>query len=436
MAAPITTKPVQVTPQQLAALFLKYARTYPGIVQIGAVPAGQSGGPVSAVTWNKEVPTAPSWADAVVVQVTLPITVVQPVASTMTISPYFPLPAFAHNLVLGGAPPFASPISGVPFWLDEITSRSEAYDTSDNDPTDIPTAWRDTGLGVGGSNPNYTFNLAGLTPGGTVVAGGSITTINYVITFRYRINLGRSWHNRQSPNLFGMVPLGDPMNRPRLDMFLNPLVGTHPEDNLFQDKAGAGITASITTGQSASVTLCWESKSLDILPSGITVPSPLVGMGLAVNTNPQAVQNAGQLQQVQHRAAMVYEKVIHLLINNQGPVDPDYFGLWITGEEQSARWEYDANQANMWKAYDDYHRKYGRYLPSGVMVGDFVGGEDPRSPYETEYDGLMSPDVTYAAMAGIAATPAMYTALRVPNGVVMNGAYIRTYSFGLVSVPY
>lgn len=219
-------------------------------------------------------------------------------------------------------------------------------------------------------------------------------------------------------------------------MFLNPIVGTKPEDNAIQDLAAHGITAQIATGQSASVQVCWEAKSLDILPSGITVPSPLVGMGLAVNTNPQAIQNAGQLVQVQHRAAMIYEKTFHLLINNQQPVDPDYFGLWITGEEQSARWEYDANQANMWKYYDDIHRKYGRYLPPGVLVADYVGGEDPRSPYETEYDGLMSPDVTYAGMAGIAATPAMYTAVRVPAAVAMAGAYVRSYSFGLVSVPY
>lgn len=432
-------KPAQITPGQLAELFLKYARTYPGIVQVGNVAAGQAGGPQSTVVWNKDVPTAPSWADAIVVQVTLPITLTLPANSTATVSPWFPFPAFAHNLVLGGAPPFATPISGVPFWLDEITSRSEAYDTSDNDPTDIPAAWRDNGgsaVGVG-TNPNYGFSLAGITPGGTVVnSGTAATNTNYTLVFRYRINLGRSWHNRQNPNLYGMIPLGDPMNRPRLDMYLNSLVGNQPENNLFQDIGNKGITAAVTAGQQATVTLCWESKSLDILPSGVTVPSPMVGMGLAINSNQQAVQNAGQLAQIQHRAAMLYTKVFHLVINNQAPVDPDYFGLWITGEEQSARWEYDVNQSNYWKYYDDVHRKYGRYLPNGTLVADFIGGEDPSSPYETLYDGVMSPDVTYAAIAGIAATPAMYTATRVPNGVTMAGAYVRTYSFGLVSVPY
>lgn len=433
------TQNPSVTPQALAQLFLKYARTYPGVVQIGTIAAGSTGGVQSAVVWNKDVPVAPSWAEAIVVQVNLPITLTLPANSTATVSPFFPFPALAHNLVLGGSPPFASPISGVPFWLDEITSRSEAYDTSDNDPTDVPAAWRDNGGSAVGTstNPNYGFNLNGIVPGGTIVnAGTAVTNTNYVLVFRYRIVLGRSWHNRQSPNLFGMVPLGDPMNRPRLDMYLNALVGTHPEDNLFQDIGNKGITCAITTGLTGSVTLSWEAKSLDILPSGVSVPSPLVQMGLAVNTNPQAIQNAGQIQQVQHRAAMIYEKTFHLVINNQAPVDPDYFGLWVTGEEQSARWEYDVNQANFWKYYDDTHRKYGRYLPQGVLVADYEGGEDPKSPYETEYDGLMSPDVTYAGIAGIAATPAMYTAVRVPNGVAMVGSYVRTYSFGLVSVPY
>ena len=431
-----TAAPSKVTPQQLAELFLKYARTYPGIVQIGNVAAGQSGGPVSSVNWNKDVPVAPSWCDAIVAQVTLPISLTLPANSTATVSPYFPYPAFAHNLVLGGAPPFATPVSGVPFWLDEITSR-RAFDPNDNEEADLPAAWRDSSGTAGNSLTSVGFSLAGLTPGGTVAnAGSAAVTNNYVVTFRYRINLGRSWHNRRKPNLYGMIPLGDPMNRPRLDMYLNPLVGNHPEDNLFQDIAGKGITAAITTGQSASVTLCWESKSLDILPSGVTVPSPLVGMGLAINSNPQAIQNAGQINQIQHRAAMLYTKTFHILVNDQAPVDADYFGLWVTGEEQSARWEYDANQANYWKYYDDIHRRYGRYLPQGVLVADYIGGEDPGTPYHTEYEGLMTPDVAYAGMAGIAATPAMYTAARIPNGTTMNGAYVKTYSFGLVSVPF
>lgn len=431
--------PVRVSPQQLAAMFLKYARTYPGVIQIGSLAGGANvnGGATNSINWNKDVPVAPSWAEAVVLQITVPLSVTLPANSTATLSPFFPWCLFAHNLVLGGAPPFASPISGTPFWLDEITSRSEAYDPSDNDPTDIPAVWRNNAGNTGGPGNSFAYNLGGLTPGGTIVnAGTAAVTNTYTLTFRYRINLGRSWHNRQAPNLFGFIPLGDPMNRPRLDMYLNPIVGTHPEDNAIQDLAAKGITATITNGQNVSVNACWESKSLDILPSGISVPSPLVGMGLAINTSPQAVQNAGQIAQVQHRAAMIYEKTFHILINNQQPVDADYFGLWVTGEEQSARWEYDANQANLWKYYDDVHRRYGRYLPNGVFVADYVGGEDPRTPGNTEYDGLMSPDVTYAQMAGIAATPAMYTALRVPNGVAMNGAYIRTYSYGLVSVPY
>lgn len=420
--------PAQMSPQQIALAFLKYARTYPGIVQVGSVASGVSGGASSRVTWTSDVPEAPSWCEAIVLQISLPITLTLPAGATANVSPWFPFPAFAHNLILGGAPPFAQPISGVPFWLDEITSR-DRYDTSDNDPTDIPAAWRDTGPSAD------TFSLNGITPGGTVVnSGTAVTNTNYTIVFRVRIRLGRSWHNRVNPNLYGMVPLGDPMNRPRLDMYLNALVGPNPEDNLFQDVSAAGITC-VTNG-SPSITAVWESKSLDILPAGVVVPSPLVGMGLTVNSTPQAIQNAGQIQQIQHRSAMIYEKIIHLLVNDQQYVDPDYFGLWITGESQSARWDYDSNQSNWWKYYDDTHRKYARYLPDGMVIANLIGGEDPANPSATPYDGLMSPDVTYAAIAGIAATPAMYTAVRVPSGTSMNGAYVRTYSFGLVTVPY
>jgi hypothetical protein len=423
-----TGQTTALTPAQAALAFLKYAKTYDDIVQVGTINSGVSGGATASVNWNREVQTAPSWARAIVVHVSLPISVTLPASSTATISEFLPWAGLSHNLVLGGAPPFAAPVSGVPFWLDDITNK-ERYDPSDTGPTEVPASWRYTGA----STDSYT--IGSLVPGGTVVnSGASPVTNNYTLQFTYRIRLARSDDNRTNPNMFGYLPLGDPMNRPRLDMYLNPIVGPNPEFNLIQDIANAGITATLSSA--GSVTLVWESKALDILPSGISLPSPLVQMGLTVNTSPTSIQNSGQIVNVPHRAAMIYEKVFHLLTSGQQNIDADYFGLWLTGEQQSARWEYDANLGNFWKYYNDVHRRYRRYLPKGVFVADLVGGETPETPYNSPYNGLMSPDVTYAAVAGVPATPAMQTSIRIPSGVTPSVAYCRTYSFGLVSVPY
>jgi len=65
----------------------------------------------------------------------------------------------------------------------------------------------------------------------------------------------------------------------------------------------------------------------------------------------------------------------------------------------------DASENNLQSYYSMIHDTYKRYLPT-------------------------------AEAFGIAYTPAMETAVMFPAGTTMDSAYIRTYSFGYVEVPY
>ncbi len=426
-----TTAQDQASQQQAAhaanQLFLAYARTTYDVQQLGTIATGSAGGPTAQVVWNTVVPVAPCWCDEIIVVCQVPYQVTLPAGSTVTVSPFFPYNLFGHNLLLGGSPPFATPVSGTPFYLDEITSW-QAYDpihvlqdanlanVQDQGPAPLP----------------FQTGNANIVPGGTYNNTATVSVnVSGTAQVHYRIRA-----RRRRKGMWGYIPLGDPENRPILNMFLNPFVGNHPEDNPFQDVAAAGITA-VTTG-TTNVYVTWRAKQLDITPPGLaTIPQPTVGLGLAIDTNNGlAIANAGQIVQVEKRAAMIYEKMFHLLVNDEQTIEADYYGLWTTGQQQSAREEFDKVQNNFQNYYIKMHYVYQRWFAKGLYFSDLVSGEIPQLPAETLYKGLMSPDVGYAAMVGVAPTPAMYNAIRIPSGTAISGAYVRSYDLGLVTVPY
>lgn len=401
------------------AYFLKYARKRP-IAVAGTIATGQSGGvTASNAVLQSDIPTIPAWAVAMVIEVTLPIRLTVPAGATARISPFFPYSSMSMQLQLAGSPPWDQ-ISLVPWYLDDITSR-RGFDPSMT--------------GVGPANQNdagpFVYSDGGFTPGGTIVnGGGSPANTDGTVTFRTRVRLQRK------PNLlFGAIPLGDPENRPSLKLQLGALVGPNPENNAFQDTAAAGITSQLTGP--GTVNVLFECKSLDVLPPGLQeIPTPIVGLGLAVNYSTKDKTSAGTFLKMPKDAAMLYEKVFHCLINNQQGQRADYFGKWLTGEQQSARYEYDANAGTFNDYYAEVVRAYGRYLPRGVYVDDMVSGFNPDNPGLDPYEAHMTPDTGYAAEFGLPATPAWTDTLRIPAGTAIAGAYAAMYEFGLVNVPY
>lgn len=408
------------------ATFLQYARTRP--IQIpGTIPTGSSGGtPASNANFSTDIPVIPAWAAYLVLEVTLPLTVTTAASQTTGISPYFPWSSLAMQLSLAGSPPWDL-VSLVPWWIDYLTS-FKYMDFAD--------------LGPGGQTNQldpgpFVQNNGGFTPGATIVAGGSPVTTNGTVTFRCVCRL-----QRRRKFLFGAIPLGDPENRPKLTVQLSPLVGPNPEVSPFQSLSAGAATVASLSGQ-ATVNAIFLARNLDIFPPGIdAVPTPTVGMGLALNYTTTNIGNPGQLVKMYKTSAMIYEKMLALVFNSTAAgfggtaLRPDYFGKWLTGEQQSARYEYDATQGTFASYYEKLKRVYDRYFPVGCMIDDMVSGEHPEFPEASPYRAFMTPDTGYAQAFGIPATPAMTLAVRTPAGTPLNAAYAAQYDFGLVNVPY
>ena len=421
--------------QAANAAFLQFARTTYDVQQLGTITGSPTPGPTAIVSWAPQTPpVTPAWASEVIITAQVPYTITVPAGATITFSQYFPYCMFAHNLVLGGAPPFATPIAGTPFYLDEITSW-EAYDpiaapAPDTSLGDVTATYLSANSDHGGLA--FSTGNVDVLPGQTYHnTGTGAATLTGTATFTYRIKL-----KRRRRGMWGCIPLGDPENRPNLAMNLNAFVGGQPQNNPFQDVAAAGITA--TLNGTVNVYATWKALQLDILPQGVgSLAQPVVGLGLTIDTNNGlGIQNAGQIINVQKRSAMIYEKMYHLLINDQSGVRADYFGLWTTGQQQSARWEFDSSQNNFQNYFVKMHDVYKRWFPTGCLIADLVAGEIPELPGETLYKGMMSPDVGYASLIGVAPTPAMYVSVRIPSGTSMSSAYVVSFDFGLVTVPY
>lgn len=422
--------------QQTNAQFLKYAPPKTDVIQLGTVSNNPTLGPTAPVQWNKVVDVAPEWCDSIVIQAQVPYSLVVPAGATVHISPFFPYNIFAHMFTLAGAPPFPNWLPATPFVLDALT------DAAGRDPNgSVPFTAGGTSGASGTAFPNDNGPIAfdtgstDLVPGSSYTnSGASSQTISGTAKFAYRMKF-----SRRRDSLVGYIPLGDPENRPQLQMYANTMVGGNPESNAFQDVATAGITCALNG--SVSVNAIWKARRLGLTPQGMPeIGQPTVVMGLAIDSNGvpggTAIPNAGTYAPVTKRQAMLYEKMFAILVNDQQVIEADYFGLWNTAQQTSARSEFDKNAGNFFMYYDKIHEAYNRFLPTGVYLDDLHGGEIPEFPKATPYLGVMSPDVNLANQRGIAPTPAMQQVVRVPSGTSMNGAYVVTFDFGLLPVPY
>lgn len=402
--------------------FLKYARVreYP---LTGTIADQSTGGtPASNVAFQDQIPTVPAYAEKITFEITLPIRLTIPATSAVKVSRFFPYSAMLMGVTLAGSPPWDQ-ISLVPWYLDDITSSRNFDEAATGVVPGAESAQADAGP--------FTYSDGGFVPGSTITnATGAPVDTDGTVTFRVVCRL------RRNPRLmFGAIPLGDPENRPKITMQLAALVGPTPENNAFQDDTAAGVTAKLNGA--ATVTAIIDGLSLDVLPPDVeAIPEPVVGMGLAVTYSTQAAQNAGQFIKVTHNAAMLYEKIFHLLFNAQVSLRSDYFGNWLTGEQQSARWEYDAAVGTFNQLYRKVLRVYRRYLPLGVYLVDMVSGFDPDDPARDLYEAQQTPDTGYAQEFDLPATPAWTTALRPPAGTNMSSCYAAVYEFGTVNVPY
>lgn len=424
----------------LSAGWLDHARTQPFPVQVGSVAAGRSGGTAQdTIVWNpNEIPSVPAWASEIDIMCELPVAITLPASGgAVRFSPFAPYSAISLQLLLSGSPMWPNNMSLVPWWLDEIVNTAAGFDPfmvgpvlSNGDLPSATTPWFNQGPTALQTTWDAGTNDYG--PGETVTnATTAAVTVNTKIRWTSRIRL-----QRRRNQMWGMIPLGDPKNRPVVRAQLNALVGQQPENCLMMDTGTGTPTAVVDTG-GVILNMVFRAKSLDALPDGAAVNAPQVGFGLNVTYDqspPNA--NAGQIYNEQFQTAMLYTSIHQLLVNSEYALNPDYISLWLNQQRQSARYEYDLGAGTLQDYYQDNLRKYRRMLPDGHMLYDLEGGDFPDVKSVTPYVALMSPDASYAAAVGVAATPNMCTAWRLPTGTSISASYTASYAFGLIQVPY
>lgn len=395
---------------------------------VGSVPSGSSGGSTSNVTWQRDIPTIPAFCTALDYEITLPVTLtLGATTGAATLSPFAPYSAVANQLTLGGAPPW--PLTELTPWHIDSTMHRVDYDSAYTGLGNQSDGSFSGVLDTGPSPVAFSTAAGGLNPGAKVTnLTASPVSTNYTFTFKVRLKLQRKRHL-----LWGAVPFGDPRNRPLNITQVLPLVGINPEQSLFVN----GTLATAVLNGPATFTAVYELSYIDLLPPNISAaPTPAVSYGLQLITSSPSGLVAGALTRVSHRTAMTYTSIHDMLVNGELPIQSDYFGLWDDEDQQSARWSYDAQENTFNEYFSNYHRINRRYPYKGVYTTEMDDGEFPEVPSVTPYNGLMSPDQVYASDFGIPLTPAMTTTLRIPSGTALSNPYIRTYSFGLVRVPY
>lgn len=391
----------------------------------GILASGSSGGSTALYALNPStIPRVPMWCTEIEVTTTVSVQLSVPASGSFTVSPFAPYCGLSSQLTLAGAPPWVL-MEHTPWYLDVINTRrgfDPGYSGLGNNSATPFSSNRDQG-------PSSIAPAFGASPGSTITNTATTTaTYNHTWTWTDTIRL-----QRRRKSLVGSVPFGDPKNRPAFKLMLNPLIGTTPEQNLYVG-ATSGVTA-VTTAVS-NTNIIFKGNRIDVVPQGTQVPSPTVLLGLTVNTYSPAISNSGQILPIPHQDAMLYNYIHHILVNDQNTLRADYFGTWLTQEQKSARFEYDASQNTFARYFKEYHDRLETYPITGVYTADMVGGDFPDLPAETPYIGIMTPDAVYANNYGIVPTPNMQTAIRIPSGTSINQAYVRIYSFGLVEVPY
>ncbi len=421
----------QAIDQQIA-LFLAYARRQYHLTQVGTIPSGSSGG--SAASQAAFNPTNLEqdavYIDSIDLFCTLPITLTLPAGSSVVVSPYAPYVAIQSKFTVAGASRFEY-ISGAPHWLDELTSY-EWWDPAMSYPSSygaISGQFDNGSSQASGWYPN-TDGSGAFQPGATISNTATTgTTVSGTLQFRIRVRL-----RRRRPNLWGCVPAGDPQNLPQLFVQLSALVGTDPTNCLFTS-ATNGPTAALSSA--GTITAVFPNLSVDVLPAGVPMPTPLMQMAYAVNYNGSTpIGASGTILPVSFKTDMLYDKIFLLLTNNQLAQAADYFGLWLTQNQSSNRWQFDASQNNYQEYFNQLHATYKRYFPKGALIADMYSGEHPEYPGTSPYKAGMSPDSSYAALVGVPPAPLMTVGFRVPSGTTLTSPKVSVYELGVQRAAY
>lgn len=404
---------------------------------LGTVAVGTAGGATATAVWQQQIPIVPAYCTAIDYEITLPLNLTVTGTYALNVSSMSPYSGVANQVTLGGAPPW--PLTEfTPWYLDNITNRNN-FDPAYPGLGNLSGIFSNMDQGPNAtaiSAAAFSANYGGGAGSGTWQNPGSSTAISASSTGTYTFKLRQQLQQKRHL-LWGSIPFGDPQNRPNNITQLLPFIGNNPEQNILVNGTGSGSAVCVVGTGGATINCTYELAYIDLLPPAMTsTPSPKVGYALQMVQFSTSGLNAGTINPITHRTAMIYTSIHQLLVNANNFLRADYFGLWDDQDQQSARWSFDAQNNSFQEWFTKMQLIYRRYFPVGYYLADFTSGDFPEIPSVTPYDALMSPDSGYAQSFGVPVTPAMTTALRIPSGTTIASAYIRTYSFGLVRVPY
>ncbi len=421
------------TAQQTAAAaalaaFFELARENPVSQTGGSFPTGSAGGPAVVASFSNTIPTESVWARRIELYVNLTVSLTVPVSGSVTVSPLAPYSSILSTFGINNQN-YWNVIPGSAFYLDDLTQTRDGGE--DVDFPYGPTAnlydnpWFESYLFA------YT---SGYAPGTTITNAGTASetlTLNYIFCVPIQLQ-------RLVRRPFGMVPLGDPDNRPNHLIALNTLVGTDPAKNLF---VNASATATPTAATSGTPTVAHVLPSLDITllpPNASASPVPTVGLALQVNEKDTVGMALAQKTPLTHRTAFIYERILAICQAGGLPVNPDYVDLENTDAESDSTWgsAYTTDNANLQALARVFQRRYHRLPPKGCVPVDLSSGDFPDLPNVSPQVWLMTPSLNLAAaLPGLIATPALQTRWRIPTG---SGAspIVEAYEFGVAPVSY
>ena len=297
--------------------------------------------------------------------------------------------------------------------------------------------------GAGGNDVSSSIWDLSNNPGSSIGSSSSTASQSVTVNAKYWFRFYFQQNPVDKNSMYGCMPLGSPTFRPQLTLSIpDSLVSNNPwlSPVVYTGSGSVSATISNTTG-----TVVWMANNIPVLPVDVNgkpnpnIPAnmvPTIGMARFTATHiPDGVPLGASIP-FNHRVAMIYHKIFHNVVVNSkaNTTNVQKFYLSTNGADDGVIWKYD--DPNLASYHVRNLRKYGRYLPSGVLVADFQSGHLAKSQEGSEF---MTPDQTLAAAFNLPLTPTMQTGIQLassasPGSGAVN--FISQDSIGLQNVSY
>lgn len=350
------------------------------------------------------------------------LSVAIPAGKQAKISPYFPFNLVRVTNDVGGV--VQQGVDSYVHYIEMLTRKNDGSDPGY--------------VGEGGSATNdVSTDLWDLSASPGSLIGSATSTAAQTVALT--ANFWFRYYFRQDPvdvlTAYGYMPYGSETFRPHLNFSLPAnWTGTDPWANPVLNNG----TTPVVTVTSIAGTVNWHALNIPFLPYGFSgsVPNLTVGMARFTAADSVPITGVGSLIPIRHRVAMVYHKIIHCVYVNSAADTADVtdFELDANAASDGIIWQF--NDANLLSYHSVNLRRYGRLLPSGVLVADMQSGQLPDQQLGSE---LMTPDQSLAQAFALPLTPTMQTGITISGSVALNSAdtsNIKMAALGLQPVNY